>query len=308
MQYLISTVCRRDIVLYHTQAGNDIQKVAAEISSISNNQHKLQSSVEDLSQNLASIRLQISTLSSAEALYSNVVDQLTAIQAEVHCLAATKIDTVHIPGFRTDVEHVFHSLVASKELSNLQCGQSASSTICGPSSIQDQVRSNGEAASVSHDNEVESWNASRDPGACYIARSKPITHNEIYHCMARTRFGSLGIRVATTTRDPSLKNSLNRAQARAVISFLFHPAQWLVKFGLNRGFEAALTLMGDRWKFKITPVCAVRDDALIFRFCIQNNIQAIQELFSRGDASVMDVNSGGFTPLHVGPSYKPRLL
>jgi hypothetical protein len=53
------------------------------------------------------------------------------------------------------------------------------------------------------------------------------------------------------------------------------------------------------WKFALEPIRAVEDDAIIFTFCQHNNLEGVRELFSRGEASVLDVDSKGWRPLHV---------
>lgn len=47
------------------------------------------------------------------------------------------------------------------------------------------------------------------------------------------------------------------------------------------------------WQYSILPVRSVADDALVFEMCKLGNVDAVRELFGRGDASVLDVDSKG---------------
>jgi hypothetical protein len=62
------------------------------------------------------------------------------------------------------------------------------------------------------------------------------------------------------------------------------------------------------WSFRIVQLSCWKaadktqlppDAALIFDFCQSGNIDGVRTLFSKGLASVRDVNSEGATPLHV---------
>ena len=78
------------------------------------------------------------------------------------------------------------------------------------------------------------------------------------------------------------------------------PAQWLLKLGLNYAYNISTYDSSTRpWQFSITPINLVPDDALIFEFCKEGNLELVRDLFSRNLASVRDVDSGGYTALHV---------
>jgi len=53
------------------------------------------------------------------------------------------------------------------------------------------------------------------------------------------------------------------------------------------------------WKFNATALRAVPENSLIFELCRQGNVQAVQLMLARGDASVKDTSPKGWTPLHV---------
>jgi len=53
------------------------------------------------------------------------------------------------------------------------------------------------------------------------------------------------------------------------------------------------------WQFSIQPFRAVPENALIFEFCRNGNLEAVRSLFERGEASPWDRDPAGLTPLWV---------
>lgn len=115
-----------------------------------------------------------------------------------------------------------------------------------------------------------------------------------------TRFGRI---ISRTRVDRTTIRAVKDAEIctyyRTTTSFIFHPASWLIKIGFKYGLEAMITKSQAGWQYNILPVRSVPDDALIFKFCKLGNVDAVRELFRRGDASVLDVDSDGWRPLHV---------
>lgn len=102
----------------------------------------------------------------------------------------------------------------------------------------------------------------------------------------------------------------NSTQYETTTSFIFHPASWFIRIGLKYGIKTAAVNSRTGWQYNIAPVRAVPDDSLIFRFCQTGNMDAVCELFGRGQASVLDADSRGWRPLHVSSDNRPtcRLL
>jgi hypothetical protein len=110
--------------------------------------------------------------------------------------------------------------------------------------------------------------------------------------------GSIWIR--TSTLKVAEASSITSGRLEVITSFIFYPASWLTKVGLRYGTEANLQWSPTGgWKFNVTSVKAVPENALIFDLCKQGNVSAVQLLLSRGDASVKDTSPKGWTPLHV---------
>jgi Ankyrin repeats (many copies) len=78
----------------------------------------------------------------------------------------------------------------------------------------------------------------------------------------------------------------------------FRPSYWLVKCGFCYGFNAAC--MRSARGLKLTNLEAFRavpDSALVFELAKLGNLDAMRALFARGEASVLDTDSRGWTPL-----------
>jgi hypothetical protein len=78
----------------------------------------------------------------------------------------------------------------------------------------------------------------------------------------------------------------------------FHPSHWLIKCGLCYGFNAAC--MRSTRGLKLTNLEAFRavpDSALVFELAKLGSLDAMRALFARGEASVLDTDSRGWTPL-----------
>lgn len=111
--------------------------------------------------------------------------------------------------------------------------------------------------------------------------------------------GLLVVRSKISTRFFDLDEHTRAAQTTTTNSFLYRPAPWLIRCGLKYGIEFVAIQALKGWKYAFKPIHAVRDDSLIFTFCAAGNLEAVRVLFSRGEASVWDTDSRGWTPLHV---------
>lgn len=83
--------------------------------------------------------------------------------------------------------------------------------------------------------------------------------------------------------------------------FTFHPADWLIWLGVRSSLDILMTKSIRGWKNNLSSRTfrAVSDKATIFQLCKNGDVEGIKTLFANGDASVMDRNSYGITPLHV---------
>lgn len=83
--------------------------------------------------------------------------------------------------------------------------------------------------------------------------------------------------------------------------YMFNPADWLIWLGMQSSLDLLISRSTRGWKNNLSSRTfrAVSDDASVFKLCEEGNIDGIQGLFAKGEASVMDRNSEGLTPLHV---------
>ncbi len=124
------------------------------------------------------------------------------------------------------------------------------------------------------------------------------------YSIKQTLFGA--ITTTTTTRvlnsnsvdDESLDDEDYQYEHESTVRIL--PAQWLLKLGFNYAYTFSTNdSLTKGWQFCVKPISLVPDDASIFRFCRQGNIKGVRDLISKDLASVRDVNSDGWTALHV---------
>lgn len=154
------------------------------------------------------------------------------------------------------------------------------------------------------------------PGVCDIRRisvpARYLPASPVCHRTSATGvfFGSVWVRRSTLIcpgkRSAAAEES---GQVEVVTSVIFYPAPWLGRIGLGgHGVEAKLyrSAAPSEWKFKISAVRAVPDNALIFQMCRQGNIMAVRAMLQGGHASVRDTSPAGWTPLHVRhPTSRP---
>lgn len=92
--------------------------------------------------------------------------------------------------------------------------------------------------------------------------------------------------------------------------FIYHPAPWSLRICFHFGISAIVTKAAQGCKYGIQTFRAVPDDSSIFEFCRKGNLDGVRSLLVGKDASVQDLDSEGWTPLHVSPlaGYHPLLL
>ncbi|KAL2851042.1 nucleoside phosphorylase domain-containing protein [Aspergillus pseudoustus] len=113
-----------------------------------------------------------------------------------------------------------------------------------------------------------------------------------------TMFGTIVFETQITKHQIILDDE-EKSRTKRKTTFIFHPARWLLWLGVRYGLKTMATNHNSTWRYTIQPVRAVPDDSLIFSFCERGNVDAVRELFTRRQASVYDVDTEGWTPLHV---------
>ena len=79
-----------------------------------------------------------------------------------------------------------------------------------------------------------------------------------------------------------------------------HPSTWLVRLGWQHGLRLKwLSSSSHGWQANLDTMRTVPDDALIFELCQTGDLPGVQRLLSSCQASVRDVDSRGWSPLHV---------
>ena len=143
----------------------------------------------------------------------------------------------------------------------------------------------------------ESWNSTREQTrVSYFLRET----------RSATEFFLGTIRARITTKLQESRESGSRTtcykqdQYEDETLYTIYPAPWLVRLGIHHGIRLECSSRSTQgWKYALQIFSLVPDNALIFEYCQQGNLPAVQSLLVRGYASVRDTDSRGHTPLHV---------
>jgi hypothetical protein len=143
-------------------------------------------------------------------------------------------------------------------------------------------------------------------------RVKKFRHadKDVLTSIYRTLFGSVYLSTQEASveilwgSDTELDSASGREQASTerrrelATKITFIPSMWVCKTFLQYGLEFSMR-GGSQWKYGFRTFHSVADDARIFDFCREGNIDAVKTLLKRGEASPWDTDSQGWTPLHV---------
>ncbi|KAF8858739.1 hypothetical protein BDZ45DRAFT_725848, partial [Acephala macrosclerotiorum] len=86
-----------------------------------------------------------------------------------------------------------------------------------------------------------------------------------------------------------------RSQLQTIITI--HPSRWLSTIGLMLGIQIIMSQSLRGLDCRARTYRAVPDDSRVFSLCRSGDIDMIQQLFDRGQASPWDTDSRGLTPL-----------
>jgi len=135
-----------------------------------------------------------------------------------------------------------------------------------------------------------------------ISRSKRKTALASFHqntyltALANVHYESRTINLGAVFEDDC--NNVN-SQQQSETSITVLPKPWV--FGW--GFAISYSTSGGSWipqfGFQFRHYNIRSEDALIFEFCFSGNLEGVQALLRRGDASPFDCDPEGWTPLHV---------
>jgi hypothetical protein len=146
---------------------------------------------------------------------------------------------------------------------------------------------------------VEQPSVAAAMGRAHTVHKDIVTINQTIHSTpSRTLFGIIYYRTQVTHSRIMIAGEAAE-QTETKKTLVFHPASWFRRLGMRYGFNAVASYQQGCWQCNLRPVHVVPDDALIFRFCELGNIEAVREMITRGDASIYDTDSRGWSLLHV---------
>ena len=217
---------------------------------------------------------------------------------------SSAIDHEHTQAFRAETSRICRNIQNPVHRAGFVIGSEVAVEDLASNLAKDQSRTPQLLANVGSQSE-HTTRSLRDE-ISRRARQQTLTDDTLTtrESISRTFFGS----VITTTRTRSLKSRFveddalddEDCQYEQESSFRILPAQWLLKLGFNYAYNFSTHDSSTQgWQWCIKPINLVSDDAPILEFCEQGNLEKVRDLFSRNLASVRDVDSEGYTPLHV---------
>ena len=217
---------------------------------------------------------------------------------------SSAIDYEHTNSFRAETSRICRNIQNPVHRAGFQIGSQVAVEDLAGFLAKDQSRTPQLLTNAR--SESEHTTLSHRDGISRRARRQTLTNNTstIQTSTSRTFFGS----IVTTTKKRSMKSRFveddaledEECQYEQESSLKILPAQWLLKLGLNYAYNFSTHDSSTQgWQWCIKPINLVPDDAPILEFCEQGNLEKVRDLFSQNLASVRDVNSRGFTPLHV---------
>ena len=100
--------------------------------------------------------------------------------------------------------------------------------------------------------------------------------------------------------DARVSNAHHEDELEYTTEIVLLPSRWTILMGFKLGYiMRVVNSATSGWQISLRALHVVADDAMIFEFCRQGNLQAVMTLCERGLASVHDADSKGRTPLHV---------
>ena len=212
------------------------------------------------------------------------------------------IDYEHTQDFRAETSRICRGIQNPVHRSGFETGSKIAVEDLTSNLAKDQSRTPQLLANVEPDKSLHSH---RDEISRRTRQQKltKATFTQL-SSTSQTFFGS----IVTTTKTRSLKSRIieddgldgEDCQYEQESSFRILPAQWLLKLGFNYAYSFTTHDSSTQgWQWGIKPINLVPYDAPILEFCKQGNLEKVRDLFSRNLASVRDVNSSGYTPLHV---------
>ena len=120
--------------------------------------------------------------------------------------------------------------------------------------------------------------------------------NTYLTALANVHYQSRTINLGSVFEDVC-NNANTQQQFETSISVL--PKPWLFGWGFALSYSTSGSSWIPQFGFQFRHYNVRSEDALIFEFCFSGNLEGVQALLRRGDASPFDCDPEGWTPLHV---------
>ena len=217
---------------------------------------------------------------------------------------SSTIDYEHTNAFRAEASRICRNIQNPVHCVGFEIGSKVAVEDLARNLAKDQSRTSQSVTNAGSESEHTTLSHRDEISRRAVRQTLTNDTLTIRKSTSQTFFGS----VVTTTRKRYLRSRFvdddalddEEYEYEQESSFRILPAQWLLKLGFNYAYNFSTHDSSTQgWQWCIKPINLVPDHAPILEFCKQGNLEGVRDLFSQNLASVRDVNSDGYTPLHV---------
>ncbi|KAI9699769.1 MAG: hypothetical protein M1836_002804 [Candelina mexicana] len=268
------------------------------------NREDLQQKMASLASVLADLHVQQSTkITTITAGLQDLGDHVNDLRREIRRMAEAMPNPIFRSGFELAM-----SVALQEAISRLSFHASASSTqpqlrAGNPPEVNSALLDDEQISEVS---DVQSRDHPSVFPSNYSSRKRRRQRMlvNIKSFELKNVFGAVYVRSAThqiacsSSTGCSIDIDRHREQYEVETFFVLHPAPWLAGWGVRYGVKAMVSRSIKGWQNNLKHFRVVANESLIFDFCKEGNIAGVRRLFLRGEASPLDTDLQGRTPLH----------
>lgn len=290
-----------------------MQRIAItdQIAVLDSREKKVRQDIDSTSKCLLDLQVQCSKITTVYTEMTDLKNHMTALREELHRTALKNDNPVLRRETISFIDQATQALAQSKEMKGAEGAGKAAFESCNSTSSSLGTDQRHELGAVPMHEIVQKSQGAGSRSVGRATRSSDI-------CSHRTRQQSRKSRKRTYTHQSTARSLLgtfvfrsqtviisldfeddSTAHFQTTVTFMFHPASWILRWRLSDGIAAAIKYSTKGWDYNVSPVRAVPDDSLIFDACKKGNLETVRLLFDRNEASVLDSDSDGLRPLNV---------
>ncbi|KAI9719084.1 MAG: hypothetical protein M1812_003714 [Candelaria pacifica] len=270
----------------------------------SSNREELQHNIEFLTRGLANLHVQQSyRITTITADLQDLGAHITDLRGEIQRMAEMIPNPIFRSGFVSTMSSALQEAISR---SNLHASISLTETSSRPEDPPDIKNHYINEEQISEVSLVASRKCLGVSPSIYSSKKRErqrvlvdTKSFESKNVLGSVTLHSATYRVAFPPSDGSdMVAGLRKNQFEVETFFVLHPAPWLARWGMKYGVRATVLRSTKGWQNNLKHFRVVPNQSLIFDLCEEGNTAGVRTLFLRGEASPLDTDLGGRTPLH----------